>query len=111
VDTGTDLSVAAVAGDVLAIHFNGFHANQSVTVGYNFEMVTSGNLVTSAAFGIGPTALGNYDQVAATVHYTVVSGDISGGNVAIRLQYNSTGTKTLYAGSNYALVFNVINLG
>jgi hypothetical protein len=51
--------------------------------------------------------------VGSSVQYVVQAGDISGGNVVLRLRYRtvSASNKTLYSSANIPLHWSVKNLG
>ena len=118
VPTIGDLTIAAASGDILEVIFSSV---TSQSCRFDVQLVTSGNYVGD---GVGASSQGiagwaNRAAAAAPVGgcpipYTVVSGDISSGNVALRLRYttNGSGATTLFAGSTVGpLIFLVKNLG
>lgn len=116
VPTIGDLSIAAAAGDVLDIRLSGVTDNN---MRFEVEFPTSGNYagpgITSTQ---GIAGWANRSSAAAdvggSVFYTVQSGDISSGNVAVRLRYttNSSGATKIFASTSVGpLFFAVANLG
>jgi hypothetical protein len=116
VDTGLDLTVAAEAGDVVTLDLSAIVGGEGVNLYMTAATIVSAavvNRITDGAFGIPSWgAYTTYVPAAGAYQYTVQSGDIEDGNVTFRLQYQ-TGTaanKTLYANSNTALAWGVVNL-
>lgn len=117
---GFDLTIAAVAGDVLYVT-GSFMFNDVAAVSVFIDVATwvSGAAVT----WIGQTAGGNAASpwgagggVVATAPlaqlYTVVSGDITGGNVVLRTHYLSgaaTNRRLSRSTANGAMALGVIN--
>ncbi len=116
---GLDLTIAAAAGDVLLI--NGTCTLPNTTaVGVEFDFAT---IVSAAAVNwVGQSAGGNNNGLALAgsgvlcsvplnAQYVVQAGDISGGNVLLRLMYLASGTRVLArsVGSG-ALTLSVANL-
>jgi hypothetical protein len=121
VDTGLDLTVKAVVGDVLQVNITGLAGSASPAIGFDAVTLVSGSPVTSVSgsdasdYGfIFVPALGD-TPISGTIQYVVQSGDISGGNVTLRLRYktSSATNRTLYAGTGGNPQFNwsVANLG
>jgi hypothetical protein len=115
VPTIGDLTIAAAVGDVLEVTL-GVVISQAAF--FEVQLVTSGNYVgpgVSSTQGIASWAqrISAAGNVNGSLLYTVVSGDISGGNVALRLRYttNSSGATTLFASTAVGpLFFAVKNL-
>lgn len=121
VDTGTDLVVPAQVGDILLVSFSADWGNEAVQVGLDAATIVAGSPVNyvgtaGGASDIGVMAWGgaNGDTSPAggSVQYVVQSGDISGGNVTLRLRYRTlTATnKTLTGSTTQPLQFSVVNL-
>lgn len=117
IPTISDLSIAAATGDVLFFNLDSL-TDASVRV--DVKLVTSGNYV-GAGVGAGSQGIvgwanraGAANRCGGTAYYTVVSGDISGGNVAARLVYTtaSLGAAKFFAGTSSLgpLTFGVMNL-
>jgi hypothetical protein len=118
-----DLAVAATAGDLLGIYVSATFGNESVAVGLDMTSIVSAAPVNyisgngSGGFGIGgwrgPSGIQH--AVGGMVFYTVVSGDISSGNVTLRLRYltSSATNKTIFAGGggNLSIHQGVVNYG
>lgn len=114
-----DLTIAAVAGDLILVGVSAVWDSQAV-VGY-LDVATwvSGAAVNYLSAGssqgvsawYGPT--GVRTSVGGTAAYVVQAGDISGGNVVLRLMYKtSTATnRTLFANANLPLNFHAVNVG
>lgn len=123
------VKVAAVAGDVLEIGFSGFVTNEaswlyleactwvsSAIVNYCSRQVAGGT--GSTGFGViswatPPSAYGN---PAGSIFYTVQAGDISGGQVEIKLHGRlaagvTTPTKSLFGTGGHNPYLTVKNLG
>jgi len=122
VDTGLDLTIAAEEGDVLAVSLAGLlGAASGQGCGIDVVTVVSGSPVNSLS---GQNGAGDYGWLytgvaeaglTGTIQYPVVAGDISGGNVILRLRYrqSSTTNRLFYAGTGGDPMFNwsVVNLG
>jgi hypothetical protein len=102
-DIGTiaDLSIAAIAGDVLEITLDGLTDN---SCRFEAKMVTSGAFAgpgEAASQGIAGWAnrSGAAARVGGSIMYTVAAGDIAAGVVAIRLRYttNASGATKVFA--------------
>lgn len=123
VDTGLDLTIPAQVGDVLGVSLSAAWGGEAVNAGLDAATLVSGSPVNYISGGAGGAShfgvqgwIGHdTDPVRAVgtlIQYPVVSGDISGGNVTLRLRYR-TGTasnKTLVANSNQPLQWSVVNL-
>lgn len=128
IDTATDLTIAAASGDVLEVTM----AVRASTSGSNlycvldFHTIVSGSPVNSVAAdaaagttnvgfpgwstGTVRSAANGYTHFCATKQYTVQSGDISSGNVTLRLRGFSGGSITLDASTDPYLYIAVVNL-
>lgn len=128
VDTGLDLTLPAAAGDIFEVTANGLCDVQAVNVFFDAVSVVSAAPVNS--FGQNAavtTAPPNYgitawrctqsllERFGIPIHYTIQAGDISGGNVTVRLRYatSSATNRTLFASSATGFIFkwSVKNLG
>lgn len=128
VDTGLDLTVSAAAGDVLALTLMARVHVASGTIFFvaDFHTMVSGSPVNSVAAdaaagttnagcpawstGTVRTAANGYTHLSGTKLYTVQAGDISGGNVTLRLRAFDGGAVTVAANDPYLYVA-VQNLG
>ena len=124
-DTGMDLVVPAAAGDLIECSVSGtwgVEANQGML---DVVSIVSGNPVNSWATNGAPVPpattqgvqawRGDSGVVAAAngvISRRVVAGDISGGNVTLRLRCvmsYATPAKTLYATSQLPFIWQAIN--
>jgi hypothetical protein len=123
VDTGIDIVVPAQAGDVLLVALSALFGTENVVGFLDVATIVSGspvNYISGGAGGAshqGVTSWRGHDSTVykgagGTIQYVVQSGDISGGNVTLRLRYRtaSAANKTLYASSNIPLHWSVVNL-
>ncbi len=126
IDTGTDLTIAAATSDKLQISLTSRFGAEAVNAFLDVATIVSAapvNYVSGGAgdsddFGVGGwLGLSGVGQAfGGTVFYTVQSGDISGGNVVLRLRYRTSAAsnKTLNGGAGSttreALFFGVVNL-
>ena len=95
VDMGIAGTIGAVAGDVLFATFCAVASiNAAPPVSAFFKMLTTTGSNVLQANTYATTANGGSVSAVLTALYTVVSGDISGGNVAIKMQF-ATGSATL----------------
>lgn len=122
--TNLNLTVAAASGDILEITLLGRYGADAVNAFLDVATIVSGSAVhwvsggsgASGDFGIaGWLGLSGLQQAfGGPAFYTVQSGDISGGNVTVRLMCRTSAAtnKTLRAGTgqNDALFFSVKNL-
>lgn len=93
--TGASVTVAAAAGDKLAVQFKGIWTGSLATAIMQFRAITTtGSNVVDDSVLDTPVAT-TRTMVGLASFYTVVSGDISAGNVAIKVQVASDGTHTL----------------
>lgn len=117
----TDLVVAAATGDVLFVGMSARCPNstaQSMT--FDFATIVSASPVNyvSAASGTPvnvptPWYIGSADQgsVNGPFPYIVQAGDISGGNVTLRLYARSSGSRVIAAAAAQPLITWVKNFG
>ena len=118
-----DLVLAAQAGDQILVALNGFWGNDAVFGYLDVASIVSGSPVnygssgsgTQAADGlpgwVGPAAV--YSPVGGSTLFTVAAGDLSGGQVTLRLRVKCSAAvaKTLFAQTADPLVFSAVNLG
>lgn len=115
--TGMTATVAAKAGDWLQISASGRWGNQAVTKRMDAIMQTSSNYASGdGSGGLGVAAWGGITgqtaEFGGSVFYQVVSGDISGGNVEVRLRMKmSSGTSGTVSGTSPILEMTVRNCG
>lgn len=119
-DTGLDLTIPAASGDKLLLGFNTRSGSENVTLYIDVATIVSASPVNYVASGgtvgrgiggwIHPPNINSPN--GGPVPYTVVSGDISGGNVVLRLRYSTSSAtaKTLVASTSEPMVFWAINL-
>ena len=101
VDTGLDLVLTAASGDYIECGFSAFMANQAVNLGIDVASIVSASPVNYISGGGGASDYGvqawlagdtgHATAVGGSILYLLVSGDISGGTVTLRLRYR-TGT-------------------
>lgn len=123
VDTGLDLTLAAAAGDIVEVGLSGLIqggpdlyldavtiVSSTVTnsIGHNGAVVATGNGVVAWR---GNASV--YTSVGGPMWYKVVSGDVSGGNILLRLRYrtSSATNATLWGNTDLPLVFTARNHG
>lgn len=124
VDTGTDLVIAAVSTDWLAVSINGRLAAGAANTHTFFDIAT---IVSAAPVNYFGTAGGVSDEglnglrvmdtldipLTGTFLYQVQAGDVSGGNVTLRLRtrQGTAGNRAFVAGSTNPFKWWVENLG
>lgn len=123
VDNALDLTLAAVVGDWIEVSLSGFWNNEAVVARMDAVSVVAGSPVNSWAdqaapdnthFGVGgwfgPS--GQQGNIGGSIIKQVVSGDLSGGNVTLRLRYRTStaANKTLFAAAITPLTFWARNL-
>lgn len=125
VDTGIDLTVAASTGDVLEVGFSGYcGGSEAVTLYMDAHTIVSATPTNSIANGAAVSdsndGVSAWRFPASTIHnsggtvmYSVQAGDISGGNVTLRLRGKpaSTTDRVLSASTARPLAWHVKNLG
>lgn len=82
--TGATVTIAAATGDKLLLAFEGAVSNSGAGGAVQFTMVTVTGAVNIVGTNIAPGP--NFMTVVLTSIYTVASGDISGGNVAVKIR-------------------------
>jgi hypothetical protein len=95
---GLDLTIAAVAGDVLLVSGNLLVPN-TTAVSLSFDIATwvTGAAVTwlgqtaggASNIGLGVVPTGVLGSVPIALQYVAQAGDLTGGNVVLRLHYRS----------------------
>lgn len=126
VDTGLDLTVAAVAGDVLQVSASGLWGAQAVVGMLDAATIVSASPVNYISGGGGASDQGvmawwgTASTVTATLNvpiggglqYVVQAGDIDGGNVVLRLRYRTAtaANKTLLGTTALPFHWSVVNL-
>lgn len=118
-----DLSLTAATGDLIEVALIGRYSNENVEAYIDTVTLVSGSPVNHFSAGgasgqgvPGWTGPANVSMaIGAPVLYTLVSGDISGGTVTLRLRFrtNTTanGAKVLLALTDYPLQFWAKNYG
>lgn len=120
VQTGLDLTLPAVAGDRIEYSLSGIWNTEAVDGHLDVMTVTGSNYFVGAAvsntqnghagwFGWASQA----QAISGSAWYTVVSGDISGGNVVLRLRYagSTSGNKIILANTGSILRAAAVNHG
>lgn len=124
VQTGLDMTIEAQVGDVLEYHIGALYDAGAGSAGLDVATVVSGSPVNSFANGGAvttappPYGIQGWNVVASagghitgSAFYTVVNGDLSSGLVTVRLRYQASGTKLIYASTNNPLQVAIKNLG
>lgn len=118
VDTNTDIVIPAAAGDRLAIWGNFLTDANTNLNGLDVGTVVSGAVVNYVSSGTGTPLVeglnafyphGNTFQVNQPAVYDVQAGDVSGGNVRLRLFYLASGAANIYASAAHPLAWTVAN--
>lgn len=92
--TGMSATIAAAVGDVLYASFScNWFVNSTQTAIFQAVTTTGGNVLQLA--GYNPPSSGLELLANIAICYVVVSGDISSGNVAVKVQARVTGGSTL----------------
>lgn len=117
----TDLVVAATAGDLLMVGISTRPVSAvSASIAFDFATMVSGSPVNYVFAASGtpinipvPWFIGSNDMGAANglFPYVVQAGDISGGNVTLKLYFRSSSSRVIEASSDAPLTTSVINLG
>jgi hypothetical protein len=118
VNTGLDLVVPAQVGDVLLVTPDFMVGNQAVSAGLDVATIVSDSPVNTVGagsdYGAWYLPASVFAPVGGPVQYVVQAGDISGGNVTLRLRYKTTSAtnRTFYAGGGGDLLatWSVVNL-
>jgi hypothetical protein len=117
--TAMDLTIPAAPGDVIEMYINVVVANEAVGGWLDAITIAGANYVgaglTSTNQGV-PAWTGfssAYTGIGPPVRYTVVAGDVSGGNVVFRLRYKGSGAgvKTYVATAVSPFIFGGRNFG
>lgn len=121
IDTALDLTVAAVAGDVVELSVSGMWDNEAVVGALNFVTRVSGadvNFITGGSATYGVVAWrgesGVRDAIGGGLLYTVQAGDLAAGNVTFRLRGSTpaaASNKVLAATTALPLVCMAKNYG
>lgn len=124
VSTATDLTLAASAGDVVQVDLSALTGNEAADVYLDAVTLVAAVVTNSfatagavAATGQGVMAWrgtgGVYGSPGGSIFYKLVAGDVSGGNVVIRLRYRTGAAtnKTLFATSDVRTTFMARNHG
>ena len=125
VDTGLDLTIPATAGDEIEVTGSWLvSASGTAEVYFDAVSVVSGSPVN--AWGTDGAETGTTEGIqawravannflccaAGGATRPVVSGDLSGGNLTLRLRYRiSSSSRTMFAGANRHILFSAKNLG
>jgi hypothetical protein len=123
-DTGLDLTLTAASGDTVEVGISSYWQGTNTTAYLDVATVVSGSPVTYFSNGTGTPASegvacwrspGNtVGTVAGSVMLTLGSGDVSGGEVVLRIRIRDTdsvNSKRLRADSDQPLQFWAKNLG
>ena len=122
--TNLNRTLAAATGDILEITLTSRYGAEAVNAFIDAATIVSSAAVNYVSGGAGNSGdfgvagwvglSGVSNTLGGSVFYTVQAGDISGGNVTVRLMYRtgSAAVKTLRAGTaqNDALFYGVKNL-
>lgn len=127
VDTTSDLTITASAGDVIETGINGLFGNQSTICFLDVVTRVSGSNVTSfstrsaapsgstgGAYMPGCYSVASvYALISGKAHLTLASGDISSGNVTCRLQFRTTtaAVRSVYGSGSDLFYWYIRNLG
>lgn len=119
-DTGTDLTLAAAANDYAVVWINALHDNSARIVNLDVATIVStpqhyfgAGLASSAQGLLGwSKQAAAYTNISGFASLQLVSGDISGGNVTLRLRYkcDNSGSSIIYSSSNTAFVWGAFVL-
>ena len=119
-DTGTDIVLAASSGDSIEIGLGGVFGAEAVSIVLDAATVVAGSAVnwfatdgTSSAYGCWYKAdVAKSESFSGSVIRTLVSGDISGGNVTLRAYgRRDTSNATVLSSTAIPLHFWAKNLG
>lgn len=117
--TTLDITLAGAANDRVRYTPNFQDGNEALSSFFDARFVASGNnfgkSTSNSHQGMAGWAgqASAYSAITGSAIKTVVSGDISGGNVIVRLRYrlNSTATRTVFATSAVPLFLYAENVG
>jgi hypothetical protein len=123
-DTGMDLTLAAAAGDIVEVGISGLVQAAGADLYLDVVTVVGGTAVNSlgrnAAAASGTNGIvgwrgtaGVFTTIGSPYWYKLVAGDVSGGNVVLRIRYytSSAINATLWADTSIPLVFTARNHG
>lgn len=125
-DTGLDLTLAADSGDVIEVCLSCWWSNEANEQYLDVVTLVSGSPVNSFGYDAAPanpsTSYGisgwaipasRFEPRSATAWRKLAAGDVSGGNVVLRLRYASQNAtaRTLYATAAQPLEFWARNHG
>lgn len=116
--SGIRLTIAAAIGDVLLLTPNLYVGSAAQAMDLDGCTIISGAIqslmtnTTNGASGWRSTAT-SFAIIDGCILYTVVSGDISAGNVVVSMagKMESAGTRLIQANADLPLVLSVVNLG
>lgn len=124
IDTGIDLVLTAAAGDFIEYNISGLLDNGAADTYFDVATVVGGSPVNYLTNGTGTPPVGGANGwfgpsgavravTGALLSGALVSGDISGGTVTLRLRYSkaSSNARTFYANSADPLIVWAKNLG
>lgn len=116
--TAEDITLAASTGDRLQVGVAGIWNNAASDDYIDVKAVTSGTHLSGqgGASGVGYSAWmaklnATEFSVGGSMWYTVDAGDISGGNVALRIVTRTGGGRTLRANTTQGFYFFAANFG
>ena len=121
VDTGLDYVVPAQVGDVLLVQVSGLWGGEAVNGYLDAATIVGGSPVNHVGGTGGATERGvagwegeasAVTPIGGGIQYVVQAGDISGGNVTLRLRYRTSAAanRTLFGTGDIPLVWSVVNL-
>jgi hypothetical protein len=122
VDTGLDLTLPAATGDYVEVELNAFLGSEAAYTRLDVGSLVSAAIVNTwganGAESAGSEGAGGwtgitgvFTPVSGGIGRVLVAGDITDGNVVLRLRYRTDANKTLNANSNNQLVFMAKNFG
>lgn len=115
-----DATIAAVSGDVIEVIASGEASTEAVLTVFNIQVTASSNWFSAASGATGSGIMawrcdgGSVMKLAGSYFYTVVSGDISGGNIVCRFRYQQpggAGNRTLFASTDNRVELIYRNIG
>lgn len=117
-DTATDIVLRAAVGDVIAVHLGFIWTNGADYGQLDVFTIVSGSPVNGVGSGSGIAGVAGEisveTSVGCTVHYTLVSGDISSGTVTLRVRGKTTSggvNKGILASATVPFDFAAENIG
>lgn len=122
VQAALNLTLTAVAGDVVMVGFSAQFSNENVDVYFDACSLVSGSPVNYLSNGSGtPPTSGygawylppaHYYGMGGPILYTLQAGDISAGTVTIQVCYRtvSATNRTIYGGTNTPITSWAVNL-